>query len=159
MIASPAKARRMAGFNLLELMVAVAIVGILVALGYPSYQSQLTDSRRNDAQGALLGFVTAMERYKSDNSTYAGAEAGTSFPSAPKATVYPAQAPIDSDDKYYTLTIESSSPTSYTLRATPIGGTAQDGDGFMEITSTGIKRWDKDNNGYIGSGETTWSSD
>ncbi len=143
------------GFTMVEVMVAVVIASILLVVAYPSYQSLVTDGRRADAQGALLGFVTAMERYRSDNNTYVGADvAGSSI--APLTTVYPSQAPVDESTKFYDLTIEAVAAGSYTLRATPISGTAQDGDGYLEITSTGIKRWDKDDDGVIGSGETTW---
>ena len=51
------------GFTLIELMIAVAIVGILAGIAYPSYQDSVRKSRRADAQGALLGFANAMERY------------------------------------------------------------------------------------------------
>ncbi|WP_207063387.1 type IV pilin protein [Motiliproteus sp. SC1-56] len=146
------------GFSLLELMIALVIVGIIAAIGYPSYQAYLVDSRRTDAQGALLAFVTAMERYRTNHSTYLGAEADTSFPSPPDGSVYPSQSPVDSSKKYYDLSIQSADAGSYVLRATPISGTPQEGTGYLEITSTGIKRWDRDDNGVIGSGETSWSN-
>lgn len=136
------------GVTLMELMIAVAIMAIVFAIAYPSYRGHMISGRHSDAQGALMGFATAMERYRADNSTYTGAVAGT---------VYPAQAPIDSTDKFYNLTIVSLSGSSYTLRATPINGTQQQDNGFLEITSTGIKRWDKDNSGAIGGGENSWS--
>ncbi|MEH6626103.1 MAG: type IV pilin protein [Motiliproteus sp.] len=144
------------GFTLIEVMVTVVIAGILLSVAYPSYQGYLMAGRRDNVQVALLGFATTMVRFKSDNNTYVGADvSGTS--KAPLTTVYPSQTPIDSNTKYYDLTIEAAAAGSYTLRATPISGTTQDGDGYMEITSTGIKRWDKDNNGSIGSSETTWN--
>ncbi|MCW8886107.1 MAG: prepilin-type N-terminal cleavage/methylation domain-containing protein [Motiliproteus sp.] len=148
--------KSLGGFTLVEVMVAVAIATILLMVAYPSYQSQLVDGRRTDAQGALLAFATAMERFRSDNNTYVGADVlGSS--KAPLTTVYPSQAPVDSNTKYYDLTIEAVAAGSYTLRATPITGTAQDGDGYLEITSTGIKRWDQDDDGSIGSGEASWN--
>lgn len=145
-----------AGFTLIEVMITVAIAGILVAIAYPSYQQFLVDSRRTDAQNALLSFATTMERYRSDNNSYDNAHTGTGYPNPPKTTVFPSQTPIDSNDKFYNLTLQAADSSGYTLRATPISGTGQDGDGYMELTSIGLKRWDKDNNGVIGIGETAW---
>ncbi|MCP4091353.1 MAG: prepilin-type N-terminal cleavage/methylation domain-containing protein, partial [Gammaproteobacteria bacterium] len=51
------------GFTLIELMIVVAIVGILAAIAYPSYQEQVRKSRRADANGALLGLANAMQRH------------------------------------------------------------------------------------------------
>ncbi len=136
------------GVTLLELMIAVAIMAIIVAVAYPSYSEHIISNRRVDAQGALMGFVTAMERYRADNNSYTGAVVGT---------VYPSQAPIDSNDKFYNLSIPVLTASNYTLRATPIAGTVQDGDGYLEITSTGLKRWDENNNGSIGTGESDWN--
>ena len=151
-------ARPMAGFTLLELMVTVAIIAIVMAIGYPSYQQYLTDSRRTDAQNALLAFATAMERYRTDNGSYAGAQNGTGFPNPPEATVFPSQTPIDSSDKFYNLTLQAADANGYTLRATPINSSAQNGDGFLELTSTGFKRWDKNDNGSAtDSNENNWT--
>lgn len=144
------------GFGLIELLITVAIIGILAAVGYPSYQSYIRDGHRAEVQSTLQAMATAMERYRTDNNSYLGAQNGGSFPAAPSSTVFPSQAPIDTNDKVYNLYIQAATGKSYTLRATPISGTVQDGNGFLELTSTGIQRWDKDNNGSIGSGENTW---
>ena len=50
------------GFTLIELMVTVAIVGILAGIAYPSYQDSVRKSRRSDVEGVLLGLANAMER-------------------------------------------------------------------------------------------------
>lgn len=141
------------GFTLIELMIVVAIVGILAAVAYPSYQEQVKSSRRSDATGALTNFANAMERYATVNSTYLGAAAGGADTGAP--TVFATEAPLDGSTKYYDLTINAATATTFTLRATPKG--AQAGDGYMELLSTGQRRWDTDNSGSIGASETDWS--
>lgn len=153
------KADRDAGFSLIELMIAVAIVGILAAIAYPSYMGFIVDARRTDAQEALLGFANAMERFKTENMTYVGAgTTGTeNATGAPSATTFPTQAPLDGGDKYYNLTITAADSLAYTLRATPIAGTSQATDGLMELSSVGVRRWDRNNDGdATDAGENSW---
>lgn len=141
--------RRSSGFTLIELMIVVAIVGILAAIAYPSYLEYVERSRRTDAQGALLGLANAMERHHTANNTYLGAGA----PDTGAPSIFPDEVPRDGNDKYYDLSITAATATTYTVRATPKN--AQAGDGVLELTSTGIKRWDRDNDG-LAAGDDTW---
>lgn len=59
------------GFSLIELMVVVAVAGILAAIAYPAYTSWVQRSRRADAMAVLTAIVQAQERYRSNNSAYA----------------------------------------------------------------------------------------
>lgn len=144
------------GFTLIELMIAVAIVGILAAIAYPSYQQQVRKTRRADAQGALMGLANAMERSFTEQNTYAGAAQAGTLPQPPQASLYPSQAPLDGATKYYDLTIQAADASSYTLRATPKG--AQTGDGYLELTNTGVRRWDANNDGSISGTENSWGN-
>ena len=65
-----ARARRLAGFTLIELMVTVIVAAILVAIAVPSYTMQTRKSRRTDAKTALLDLAGREERYNSTNSVY-----------------------------------------------------------------------------------------
>lgn len=144
--------RRERGFTLIELMIVVAIIGILAAIAYPSYQNSVEKSRRTDAKSALSGLAGAMERHYTTNSTYEGAAAGGGDTGSP--AIFPDEAPLDSSNKFYDLTIEAADASSFTLRATPKG--VQLGDGYLELTSTGIRRWDQNANGAIDGGENSW---
>jgi len=65
-----ARRRRQAGLTLIELMISVAVVGIIAAVAYPVYINQVTKSRRADAKASLLRVLNLQEIYFGDNQTY-----------------------------------------------------------------------------------------
>lgn len=139
------------GFSLIELMIVVAIIGIIAAIAYPSYTQYVERARRADAQGALMGLAGAMERHRAVNGTYLGAGS----PNTGSPSIYPDEAPIDGNQKFYDLTIAAVTATSYTLRATPKN--AQAGTGILELDHTGARRWDKNGDGDADDpGENNW---
>ena len=146
------------GFTLLELMIVVVIVAILAAVALPSYNSSVTRTHRADAQAALMGFAQAMERRYQQNLNYLSAATGGADTGAPDPTVFPNTAPAEGQP-FYNLTIEEANPTPpyFRLRATPIGGGRQDGDGILEIDSLGVRGWDRDDNGTISAAERNWN--
>ena len=132
------------GFTLIELMITVVIVSILAAIAYPAYQNSVKQSRRADAQGALTQLNNAMERVFTQNNTYMPLVSGVA--TAPTlgtgaGAIFPSQAPLDGATKYYTLSISAIAASTFTLRATPITGTGQAGDGNLELKHTGAKSW------------------
>lgn len=138
--------KRLQGFTLIELMIVVAIIGILASIAYPSYQESIRKSRRADAKGALLGFANAMERHYTETNSYCDAGGTGGANSCGGATndtgspsIFSIKSPIDGNDKYYDLTIQAANANTYTLRATPAGGQASDSCGNLEITHTGVK--------------------
>lgn len=148
--------KKFTGFTLIELMVVVAILAIVVALALPSYQRYVIRTKRDLAQGDLQGLANAMERFYTLNGTYVGTNAGGGI--APLPTVFPSQSPIDGGTPYYNLAITPAPTAStYTLRAIPIAGTGQANDGFLQLTNTGLRSWDINNDGAIGAGENKWT--
>ncbi len=122
------------GFTLIELMISVAIVGILSAIAYPNYISYLERGRRTIAQGDLLAFSNAMEQYYVQNGS------DYRLPDGTAPDVYSNTVTIDGV-AMYSLAVTSISASAYTLRATPNNNTAQSGNGFVQIDSTGTRSW------------------
>lgn len=113
------------GFTLLELMIAVAIVGILAAIAYPSYRESVMKSRRSDAKAALLQVQLAQEKWRANNPTY-----GTLAQIGVGAT---------SGEGYYTIAVAGNTATAYNATATPTGAQASDKCGTFTINQAGQK--------------------
>tara|TARA_R110002072_G_scaffold154_1_gene949 strand:+ start:1697 stop:2134 length:438 start_codon:yes stop_codon:yes gene_type:complete len=130
---------RNSGFTLVELMVVVAIIGILTAIVMPSYNENVRRTKRADAASALVQLSQAMERYFSANYTYLGAAAAGVNIGAPASTTFTStQSPL-TGAAAYNLTISAATATSYTLSATPTGGHVGDACGIMTLTNTNAK--------------------
>ena len=119
--------RRQAGFTIIELLIAVAIVGILTMVAYPSYQDSVRKSRRSDGVAASLAVQVAQERFRGSCRFYAQ-NLGSSDVCGANAGASTAAAGTTSNEGYYTLSIEASSATgnAYTIVATPTGSQADD---------------------------------
>ena len=116
--ASRVAARKLRGFTLVELMVTVAIVGILASIAYPSYQQSVMHGRRTDAIQTITYYRQALERCYSQNFTYVNAGA-TPCPAAPGAAVA-------STNGYYNITFPTLAATQYTIQAVPVGPQVND---------------------------------
>ena len=129
--------RQMHGFTLMELMIVVAIVGILAALAYPTYEESSRRAKRSDGRGALLDAATRLERFYSDNNQYTN-----DWGAAPDG----ANIAVASQDGLYTLGAANGTPNialgannqTYTLTATPVGFTDTRCDNFT-LTNAGVQ--------------------
>jgi type IV pilus assembly protein PilE len=119
------------GFSLIELMIVLAIVGILTAIAYPSYQDHVIKTRRADAQGAMLELAQFMQRYYTQNNRYDRDMDGT-------AVALPfTKSPSDGTAKYYDIRLSAVDATSYTLIAVPVQGDPHCGN--LTLTNTGAQ--------------------
>ena len=107
--------QRQSGFTLVEIMIAVIIIGILTAVALPSYTSYVTRARLAEAHGALASVQPKLEQYWANTRSY------EDFDEAAEGAV--SQMPGNTDNFVYTL--ENASSTGYLLVAT--GRAAADG--------------------------------
>ena len=131
------KFHRNKGFSLIELLVAVVIVGILAAIAVPSYQSHIIKASRAAAQTELLELASLQEKIYLNSNAYTAnmttAYTGNSTGGLGKTTGL-------TNDGKYTLTVVSPGQT-YTITATPVAGTTQAGDGNITISENGQRLW------------------
>lgn len=124
------------GFTLMEMLIAIAIVGILSAVAFPAYNSSKRKTRRTDAVSAALQIQVAQEKFRGSCAYYAQS-LGTSNTCGASASASTVKAPTTSDAGYYTMSIASSSATgnAYKIVATATGDQASD-TGCTSITIT-----------------------
>lgn len=146
------KPNRSGGFSLIELMIAVVIVGILAAIAVPSYQSHTIKASRAAAQTELLELASLQEKiYLNSNAytpnvtgSYNGSAAANNTAaigglSRPASTT--AGCGLTADSKY-TLCLNITAPSqTYTITAAPVSGQSQAGDGSITISENGQRLW------------------
>jgi len=104
------------GFTLIELMITVAIIGILSAIAYPSYTQYIVRSNRSAAEGFMLTVAGKQEQYILDARMYATSMTVLGITSVPSEV-----------SQNYTVTVSANNaatPPSYTVTATPTGSQA-----------------------------------
>lgn len=126
---------RRGGFSLIELMVVVAIAGILAVVGYPLYRKQVLKSHRTAAKSALLDLASREESYFSTNNQYATLSQ-LGYASLSNGAL---QVPSASET-YYDVTVKvTTTPAAFTGTATPVGTQAADSCGSFTLNSAGVQ--------------------
>lgn len=137
------KIRDHAGFTLIELMIVIAIIGLIAAIAYPSYQQYVIKTKRTDMMSEMLNIASEIQSRKLAQETYAGVAVTDLMGN------YPRQG-----NALYTV---SSTPTPLTsaweITATPIPRTQMSADRPLTLNYQGIKCRGIDPNKKCGSSD------
>lgn len=121
------------GFTLIELMITVAVLGIIVAVAYPSFTQQIAKTRRNDAKTSLLNCAQMLERFNTQSGTYTASADAAVNGACTGAT----------RSGYYTMPIanvpSTAGASTFLIRATPTGAQTSDACGALTFTQDGTK--------------------
>lgn len=124
--------KKVAGFTLIELMITVAIVGILAAVALPSYNEYIRRGKRAEARAEVLRADGWLERYFTENNRYSNNAANTANSVfATRFSNIPASGTAN-----YIVVLTAVTATSYTITATPTG--TMTGDVCGSYTKTNI---------------------
>jgi len=124
--------RREQGFTLIELMITVAVIGILAAIAYPNYMEYLARGNRAEAKAALMDGAQRLERYFAVQGTYL--DAGNNL-----AAVFPTVVGEAGRPSYNIAASGNPTATSFVLRATRAGSMQADECGDFQISHTGAQ--------------------
>jgi len=132
------KNNKQLGFTLIEILITVAIVGILASIAYPSYTDYVNRSSRSEGQRELLRYANIQEQVYVDSRSYAANMKGLG---ASTNT-------IDTENGKYTLSVSAQTATTFTLQASAKGSQTSDtGCTVLTIDEIGVKGpsacWDK----------------
>lgn len=121
------------GFTVVEVMVVIVIIGVLLAIVYPSYSQYKVRASRADAQSEMLFIAQRMQAYRTANGSYAGATISTVY----GGSVIPKQGVA-----LYTVDfLAAPTATGWTLIAKPIANTPQRNSGWICLNDQGQKFW------------------
>ena len=130
------------GFSLIELMIVVAIVAIISAFAYPSYQRYVIKTKRSVAQNALLQVADRQQQFFMDNKRFAADITNLGFTASPYVVDDNGTSTVASDTgAVYSLSLSNVTATTWTATAAPLNDQLSRDTycGSLTITQTGAK--------------------
>lgn len=134
--------KKLKGFTLIELMVAVVIIGIVVAVALPSYQNHVRQSNRAVAKAILLENAQFMERFYTVNNQYdatVGADGIANAGGDDVDVALPLTQSPRTGAVQYNISLQAVADATFTLRAVPVDSMAGDVCGTFTLTNTGVQ--------------------
>lgn len=128
------------GFTLIELMIVVAVIGILAGIAYPSYNNYAMRGRRSDAQQLMSEIGLKQGQYILDARAYTATPGSGGLNILRDGWTCGASPATTCTNNYYSIGIavdNTATPPTYTITGTPSG--SQAGDGTLSLDSTGAK--------------------
>lgn len=116
------------GFTLIELMITVAVIAILAAIAFPSYQQHVRKSRRAEAQAFMMSVAARQQQFLVDTRSYADSLDTVGIPTPANVTL-----------AYTPSLAASAAVTTFTLTLAPKAIQAGEPCGTLSIDNTGKK--------------------
>ena len=144
--------KRIKGFTLIELMVAVAILAILAAIAIPVYTRYSDRTYRSEAMADLLDCAQALERRASQTFDYLGAAAGGADDGVIDQAICQPES-MNANPARYQINVTGTA-ANFTLTAVPQNNT--DEGRILTYNSNGQRGWDEDGSGGVDADENDW---
>lgn len=130
------RANKVNGFTMFELLIIMAVIGVLAAIATPFYQQYVIRAKRTDLQTTMVHIAQKLAAYKLVNNSYSTTLSNSAIYGA---TVFP-----DTGTALYDLTLDTTTVVGgWTLTATPKTGTTQAGNGAVLLNDQGWRCWTK----------------